>query len=213
MHARRLHAYLTSDGGRRVEAFAVHRRFIDGAAEPARFLDRPVLVFEDLEATHPPDTHDLCVTVGYREVNQARARVWQEGLDRGYEHVSYVSSYARRWEPSTVGARGTHLAEDTNVQPYATIGDDCWIGGSRIGHESRIGDHCWISGAMIAADVTVGDYCFIGLGATIRDGVTIAPRTVVGAGALIMHDTVEGAVHAALQTPARTIKSWDLRGL
>lgn len=214
MHARRLHAYLTADGGRDVEAFAVHRRFLDADdALPAEFLDRPLVAFEELDTTHPPDTHELCVTVGYRDVNQARARVWQEGLDRGYEHVNYASSYVRRWEPSTVGTRGTHLVEDTNVQPYVTIGDDCWIAGSRVGHESRVGDHCWITGATIAADVTVGEFCFIGVGATILDGVTIAPRTVVGAGALIKRDTVEGAVYSARGTPARTLKSWDLRNL
>ena len=136
LHAKRVHAYLTTDGGRTIEAFAVHRRFLkDGVTD--EFLGRPVVAFEELHSTHPPESHDLCVAVGYRDVNQARARVWQEGLDRGYEHVNYVSSYARCWEPSTIGTRGTLIVEDANVQPYATVGDDCWISGARIGHDAR----------------------------------------------------------------------------
>ena len=212
LHAKRLHAYLTTDGGRTIEAFAVHRRFLQG--DGAEFLDRPVVAFEELNDTHPPESHELCLAVGYRDVNQARARLWQEALDRGYDHVHYISSHARCWEPFTVGARGTLLVEDANVQPYATIGDDCWIGGgARIGHDARIGDHCWIGAAIISGDVRVGDFCFIGPGATIRDGVTIAPRTVVGMGAVVKRDTAEGDVYSARATAAHGLKSWELRGI
>lgn len=213
LHARRLHAYLTTDAGRTIDAFAVHRRFLDDDP-PSGFLGRPLVAFEELEATHPPDAYDLCVTVGYRDINQARARVWREGLERGYEHVHYVSSSARCWEPSTVGTIGTLIVDNANIQPYATVGDDCYVSGAHINHESTIGDHCWISsGATIAGEVTVGAFCFIGAGATIRNGLAIAPRTVVGAGAVIKHDTVEGGVYSATATAALGIKSWDLREL
>ncbi len=212
LHAKRVHSYLTTDGGRTIAAFAVHRRFLeDGVAH--EFLGRPLVAFEELNATHPPESHDLCVAVGYRDVNQARARVWQEGLDRGYDHVHYVSRYARCWEPSTIGTRGTLIVEDANVQPYATIGDDCWISGARIGHDALIGDHCWIGAAIISGGATIGDFCFIAPGAAIRDGITVAPRTVVGMGAIIKHDTVEGGVYSAQATPAHSLKSWELRGI
>jgi hypothetical protein len=40
----------------------------------------------------------------------------------------------------------------------------------------------------------------------------VAPRCVIGAGALILKDTEEGAVHAVKGTPARDgLKSWDLK--
>ena len=49
---------------------------------------------------------------------------------------------------------------------------------------------------MISGNCTIGDYCFIGVNATFRDGITIAPRCIIGAGAVIMRDTDEGDVFA-----------------
>ena len=48
------------------------------------------------------------------------------------------------------------------------------------------------------------------MNATVRDGVTIAPRCVIGADALIMKDTEEGAVYSVRGTPAHELKSWEL---
>jgi len=48
--------------------------------------------------------------------------------------------------------------------------------------------------------------------ATFRDGVSVAPRCVIGAGALIMKDTEEGGVYSVLGTEARPKKSWELKG-
>ena len=48
------------------------------------------------------------------------------------------------------------------------------------------------------------------MNATVRDGVTIAPHCVIGAGALVMRDTEEGGVYAVRGTEALEKKSWDL---
>ena len=53
---------------------------------------------------------------------------------------------------------------------------------------------------MVSGHCRVGAYSFIGVNATLRNGITVAPESVVGAGALIMKDTVAKGVYV----PART---------
>lgn len=40
-------------------------------------------------------------------------------------------------------------------------------------------------------------YCYVGINATVRDKVRIAPSCIIGAGAVILNDTVEKGVYIA----------------
>jgi sugar O-acyltransferase (sialic acid O-acetyltransferase NeuD family) len=210
MLARRFWAYFTHDSDDEVVAFTV-----DGEHVSARtLLGLPVVPFEELERSFPPGTCDICVAVGYRDVNQARARTCERCLARGYTLASYTSSIAHRFEPTTVGTSNTLLMDRVTVQPFATVGDDVFLMGCAVNHDVTVGDHCWIAaGTVVAGGVTIGPYCFIGVNATIRNEITIAPRCVIGAGAVIKEDTEEGGVYSAPAAELLGIKSWDLRDL
>jgi UDP-3-O-[3-hydroxymyristoyl] glucosamine N-acyltransferase len=70
--------------------------------------------------------------------------------------------------------------------------------GNHIGHDAIIDDHCFLaSHIVVSGRVRIGEACFIGVNATLRNAITLAPRTLVGAGAVIMKDTTEGAVYLA----------------
>ena len=58
----------------------------------------------------------------------------------------------------------------------------------------------------------IGEETFVGVNATFRDGVQVAPRCVIGAGALIMKDTEEGSVYSVAGLEPRPKKSWELKG-
>jgi len=49
----------------------------------------------------------------------------------------------------------------------------------------------------------VKDSCFVGVNACLADGVTVARDCVVGAGAVVLHDTFEGLVYVG--NPARAL--------
>jgi acetyltransferase-like isoleucine patch superfamily enzyme len=60
--------------------------------------------------------------------------------------------------------------------------------------------------------VTIGERCFVGVNATFRDGVEVAPRCVIGAAAVVMRDTDEGDVLATRHTEPISKRSWELKG-
>ena len=200
--------YLQVDSPYEVAAFTVHGSYI-GDDE---LHGTPVVPFEELTETHPPSDYSMFVAIGFSRVNQARAEIYDQCKQAGYDLISYVNSRATQWGELTIGDN-TFIFEDNVIQPFVRIGSNVVLwSGNHIGHDAQIGDHVFIaSHAVVSGNVRIGDYCFVGVNATFRDGITVAPRCVIGAAALIMKDTEEGAVHAVRGTDARDLKSWDLK--
>jgi sugar O-acyltransferase (sialic acid O-acetyltransferase NeuD family) len=202
-------AYLDSDSDCRVVSFTVDDSYVgDG-----RFDGLPVVPFERLEDTFPMESHAMFIAIGFSRVNRARADVYDRCKARGYELISYVNSRASVFGNVELGDN-CFIFEENVIQPFVRIGNNVIVwSGNHIGHHSRIGDHTFIaSHAVISGGVTIGDRCFVGVNATFRDGVTVAPDCVIGAAALIMKDTVEGAVYSVRGTEPLDKKSWDLKG-
>jgi sugar O-acyltransferase (sialic acid O-acetyltransferase NeuD family) len=200
---------LSEDSPYRVVAFTVNREYIKG---DQKLFDLPVVPFEELESSHPPDTHAMLVSVGFKRVNELRAELYRECKARGYELISYVSSRAIRVGPVEVGDN-CFILEANVLQPFVHIGNNVVLwSGNHIGHHSRIEDDVFIaSHAVISGKVTIGRATFVGVNATFRDGVKVGPRCVIGAGAAILHDTAEGDVYAGPSTPPDKRKSWELK--
>jgi len=180
-----------------VVACAVTREFVD----TAQLASLPIVAFEGLERTHPPDSHALFVAVGYRRVNRGRRELFGAARDRGYTLATFRSPHAYV-APDVELGENTFVFEGAIIQSFVTMGEDVIVwSGAVIAHDSRVGDHCFIApNASISGNVTLGENCFVGINATIRDGVTIAPDCVIGAGAIIKHDTQPGEVYSAPMT-------------
>jgi sugar O-acyltransferase (sialic acid O-acetyltransferase NeuD family) len=205
--ARVASAYLRDDSSYDVVAFTAHERYID----TPELLGIPVVSFESLEETHPPDDHAMFVAVGFSGVNRRRAKLYAECKARGYELITYVSSRAN--VASNVELGDNCFVFEANVlQPFVRIGNDVVLwSGNHIGHDTTIGDHCFVaSHVVVSGNVTIGAHTFVGVNATFRDGVTVAPSCVVGAGALIMKDTVEGGVYSVRGTQPSDRRSWEI---
>src|SRR4029079_12251362 len=94
------------------------------------------------------------------------------------------------------------ILEDNTVQPFVTIGNNVTLwSGNHIGHDATIDDHCFISSRVVlSAHVHVAERGFIGVNATLRNSITIAPRTLIGAGAVVMKNTSPKDVYIASRT-------------
>lgn len=93
------------------------------------------------------------------------------------------------------------------------IGDDCLI--SYCVH-LRTGMHNYIDADKhirlqdgTEKDIIIGNDVWIGFGAQVMHGVTVADGCVIGAGAVVTHDTEPYGVYAGV--PARLIKRRESR--
>jgi sugar O-acyltransferase (sialic acid O-acetyltransferase NeuD family) len=206
--ARIASVYLQNDSEREVAAFTVTEEYLDRD----ELLGLPVVPFERLLETHPPDRYAMFVAIGFSGVNRTRRQWYERCKEAGYEHITYVSSQAHLVTDVEMGDN-CFVFEANVIQPFVRIGSNVVIwSGNHIGHDSTIGDHCFIaSHAVISGNVTIGESCFVGVNATFRDGINVAADCVVGAGALIMKDTERGGVYSVRGTQPHEKKSWDLK--
>jgi sugar O-acyltransferase (sialic acid O-acetyltransferase NeuD family) len=200
--------YLSKDSPRDVCAYTVDGEY----ATTDMFAGLPVLAFEDLLESHPPERVDLLVATGFRGVNSVRRGIYERCKELGYGLVTYISSGAHVMSDEPMGDN-TFVFEANVIQPFVEIGDDVVVwSGNHVGHHSRIESHCFIaSHAVISGHVTVGESSFIGVNATLRDGISLGPRCVIGAGAVVLGDKDAGTVLRTTETPSHPKKSWDLR--
>lgn len=200
--------YLRDDAGYAIEAFTVDAKYI---TEPS-LLGIPVVPFETLAQSHSPAEFDVFCAIGFSKVNAARRAVYERCGALGYRMPSYVNSNVRRWKETAIDD-GCFIFENNVIQPFVKIGQNCVLwSGNHIGHHSTIGNNVFIaSHAVISGRCAIGDNVFLGVNATVRDGITVAANCVIGAGTLILKDTIDGGVYKGTNTLPQERRSDELR--
>jgi sugar O-acyltransferase (sialic acid O-acetyltransferase NeuD family) len=201
------HFYFSTDSEHDVVAFAVDPEYRHGES----FLDLPLVPVDQVARFYPPAAYKMFVAMSYRKMNRERAAKYTQAKELGYELVTYISSRCSFLTPHPPGDNCLIL-EDNTVQPFVRIGNNVTLwSGNHIGHDSVIGDHSFISShVVVSGHVDVGPYCFLGVNATIRNGVRLAPRTLVGAGAAIMNDTEPDGVYVGARARKSSQPSDDI---
>ena len=184
--ARLAHHYFTHDSPHEVAAFVVDRAFRQGDA----FQGLPLIDAEDVTDRFPPSGYDMFVAMSYAKMNAVRAEKYATMKAAGYRLVSYVSSRCSYLSQTPPGDN-CFILEDNTVQPFVTIGNNVTLwSGNHIGHDVTIEDHCFITSHVVVSGwVRIGTRSFIGVNATLRNSITIAAETLIGAGAIIMKNT------------------------
>lgn len=202
--ARLAHYYFTNDSEHEVVAFTVDRAF----RKEETFLGLPLVDFERISDHYPTDGYKMFIALSYAKVNKVRAEKYFHAKRMGYDLVSYISTHCTFLTAEAVG-ENCFILEDNTIQPFVKIGTNVTLwSGNHIGHDSTIADHCFISShVVVSGHVNIGPYCFIGVNATLRNGINLARETVVGAGAIIMKNTVEQGVYVARRTDLFSKKS------
>lgn len=200
--------YFTEDSARNVAAFTVDAAYRDAES----FMDRPLVAFEQLQESYPPERYDLFVALSYAKLNRLRAEKAEAARGLGYMLASYVSSRATVF-PDLSHGDNCFILEDNTIQPFARIGRNVVLwSGNHIGHHSVVEDDVFIaSHVVVSGGVTIGQGSFIGVNATLRDHVTIGRECVIGAGALVLDDQAEHGVLAPRGTERSPVPSTRLR--
>ncbi|MGD8458609.1 MAG: acetyltransferase [Anaerolineales bacterium] len=190
--ARLAYYYFTHDSEHSVAAFTVDSEY----KEADSFFDLPLIEYDKITGEYPCSDYKMFVALSYAKMNKVRANKYLDAKEKGYDLVSYVSSKCTFLTDVPVGDN-CFILEDNTIQPFVKIGNNVTLwSGNHIGHDSIIEDHCFIaSHIVVSGHVHINSYCFLGVNATLRDSITIAPGTLIGAGAVIMKDTVENGVY------------------
>ena len=203
------HFYLSLEGRHEIVAFAVHQQYI----ADTRFMGLPVVPFESLETTHPPQDFQMFAPMSSAKMNSVRQGVYEEIKAKGYRFVSYISPLATYY--GTPIGENCFIFENNVIQPFTTIGDNVIMwSGNHFGHHSNIADHCFIaSHVVISGHVSIGQNCLIGVNATVNNGIRIARNTFIGSGALVTVDTQEFGVYPGTPAELSRVPSSKLRGV
>ena len=184
--------FMSNDTKHEICGFTVDQKYI--AADTFRGL--PLVPFENVEETYPPDDYRMLILLGYQEMNQLRANKYAEAKKKGYALESYVASNIFRVEPLDVG-ENCFILDNQSISLDVKIGNNVIMWSSNhIGDMTHIGDHTWVSSQVtVAANVEIGERAFLGIGATVSNAVKVAPDTFVGADRLISTDTDNAGVY------------------
>lgn len=189
---------LEHDSPLRVAAFTVDAAYLGST----HFEGLPIVPFETLHQTYPPESVRIIIPMGYQQANGVRRARFENAAARGYDFASYVSTRASTWPDLQIG-RNVLIYEHAIIQPFARIGENCIIrSGAHISHHCAVADH-----SFVAAEVAMGGECrveeqaFLGVGAVIRDRICIGRRGFIGAGAVVTRDTEADGVYVG--NPAR----------
>ncbi|MBR9860843.1 acetyltransferase [bacterium] len=200
------HYYFSHDSDYEVVAFCLDSDFI----YDRQFLGLEVIDFEGIEERFSPEDYEMFIAVGYKNMNETRKLKYNAAKAKGYTLASYISSSCKLWPDFNKG-ENQMIMEGTVIMPFSKLGNNVlvWVD-SILSHHSIIEDHvCITSHCAIGGKVIIGSQAFIGLNATIRDGVKVGSKALIGAGASLMKDAKENGVYLGNPAQLTSNKSTD----
>ena len=195
------HYYLTNDSEYEVAAFSLTEQYLTDKS----FKNLPVVPFETVQETYPPDDFSFFAPMSPRRMNRMREEVYNQIKDKGYDLISYISSRISRFN-NEIGDN-CFILEDNTLQPFTNIGNNVVMwSGNHIGHHSTIKDHVFFtSHVVMSGHCVIEDYCFLGVNSTIRDSIQLAEGTLVGQSASVIKNTEEWSIY--LGNPAKKLEN------
>lgn len=181
-----IYGYIKNDNRYNVGCFAVDKEFI---TEPIKF-GLKVVDLNILEHCFPSGEYKVFLGIGYNDVNQTRANLYNRVKSMGYEVETYIHPSAVVHNTSQLG-EGSLVLSNSVVEPYAVIGNNTIVWSNcTVAHHSELGAHCWVaSNSIISGQAKVKDYTFIGVNCTIVNEVVVEELNIIGAGSLITKNT------------------------
>lgn len=183
--------YFTHDSEFEVCAFTVSKQF----RKRDSLFGLPVVDFEDIENSFPPEQYQMHVALVYNELNRIRKKFYSEAKNKGYQLANYISTRAFVWRNVAIGDN-VFIFEDNTIQPFVSIGNNVVLwSGNHIGHHSKLGSHIFISShVVISGFCNVGDSCFMGVNSSVGNNLEIGKDCIIGSGSLIVKNVPDGSL-------------------
>lgn len=138
------------------------------------------------------------IAIGGNEVRRAISEKLDVTWHTAIHPSAVVSKYA-------VIGEGSMILANAVANPGATIGRHCILNTACVvEHDNHIDDFVHISPrAALAGNVSVGSLTQVGIGAAVRQGISICGGCLIGAGAAVVKNIKEKGTYAGV--PARRL--------
>lgn len=201
-HGRVVLAALRASGKRVVAATC-----LDPAAECKHASGLVLLTDEQLLSKYAADQIQLVLGMGGVAPEQPdgiRSRVVGRFRDLGY-HFAGVCHPTAWIAPDVQLAATAQIHAGAVIQPGAVVGDFTIVNTkASVDHDCQLGNFCHLApGVTLSGSVTVGNGVHVGTGAVVIQGLHLAERAFVGAGATVVKDIAAGI--QVRGTPARPV--------
>lgn len=195
--------YLRDDSDHQIVAFTQHQSFI----KEETFMDLPVVAYESIQEIYPPEEYYLFAPFSATNLNKLRKNIYNEGKNKGYNFISYISSKALCFSKDI--GENCFILENNVIQYRVKIGNNCILwSGNHIGHHSVIKDHVFItSHVVISGMCVIGDYSYLGVNCCLRDNLIISPNTIIGMGTCLTKNTETYKIY--IGSPGKILRSCD----
>lgn len=188
------------DQKRTVSAFCVNKAFLP----EKRVIDKiPVVAFEKLNQLYDKNNFEILVTVGYKNMNENRRKMFALCDENGYSIASYIHSSVR-CEHVKLG-RGNIILQDCILHRNSEIGEgNIFVDNTTIGHETTVGNFNFFAGMATGGLVSIGNFCFLGMRSLICQECSVGDYTLLGAGTVLSKDSEPHTV--VMPAANRTLK-------
>lgn len=146
--------------------------------------------FSQVEAIFNPNDCEIIIAVGFIEMNDLRARKYQEAKAKGYSFSSYVHTSLLKHDGVTID-ENCIILDHVSIHPGCTIRCGVFISSNvNLGHDCEIGANSWVNaGVAISGGCTVGECCFFGVNASLGHNVKIGSHNFISANTFIGRNT------------------------
>jgi len=152
-----------------------------------------------------PGPRDVCwfVAIGDNKTRRQLAARFQRNC--ACPPATVIHALAQVSEGATI-ASGVYVGPMAVVNAGASVWADCIINtGAIVEHDCYVAEASHISpGAVLCGGAKISEGCWIGANAVVKEGVSIAPWTVVGCGAVVVHDIAKPGTYVGV--PVRKLK-------
>ena len=167
----------------------------------------PLLNFDELEKEHPPEKYYLFIAVGNDKI---RERIFLSSKKRKFQFANYISSFSINWKNLKLG-RNVFISEDSAIQPFVEIEDNCILIGAKIGHHSIIKKNSLLSTSVVGANVKIGENSFLGINSGVKSNVIIGSRNIIGMGSIITTNTLNNEIYSTPTAKKRNLNYEEIQ--
>lgn len=109
---------------------------------------------------------------------------------------------------------GTVIMANVAVNAGAVIGKHCILNtGSIVEHDNQIDDFVHVSvGARLAGTVHVGKRTWVGIGASVRNNLSVCAGCMIGAGAVVVKNIEEVGTYVGVPAERKSMKGKSILG-